>query len=205
MYPKENYTLRKGIAILSILLIFAGIISLFWRNEWIYSLPTPVPARYKPVDTGSAIDLAGKVKLGNRPVFLHFFNPDCPCSRFNISYFRSLVKQYGKEVDFGIVVMSNKNYTAVEIQDKFGFPLPVSFDTTIAVACGVYSTPQAVIISAGHKLYYRGNYNKSRYCTDRNSNYAQMALEALLKKNSNLVFDRFALTAYGCRLPNCNK
>jgi hypothetical protein len=197
--------MRKTIAIICILLTFSGMAALFWRNEWIYSLPTPVPAGYKPVDTGAVIDIGGKVKSGKRPVFLHFFNPDCPCSRFNITHFKSLVKQYGGEVDFGIVVMTNKNYTVQEIQDKFDLPIPVSFDTTIAVACGVYSTPQAVILTASHKLCYRGNYNRSRYCTDKNSNYAQIALEALLKKNSRVIFDRFALTAYGCRLPDCNK
>jgi hypothetical protein len=184
---------------------------LFWHNEWVYSLPTPVPEHYRPVDTGSAIDLTGKFRSGNgfqsgaKPLFLHFFNPDCPCSRFNITHFKTLVKQYGKDVDFGIVVLTAKEYTERQIQDKFGLRIQVSFDSSIAAACGVYSTPQAVIITAEHKLYYRGNYNKSRYCTDKNSNYAQIALDGLLNGNTNPILDRYALTAYGCRLPGCKK
>lgn len=198
--------MRKGIVIFCLSLLFLGIMGLFWHNEWVYNLPTPVPENYKTVNPGSTIDFAGKFQSDNdRPLFLHFFNPDCPCSRFNITHFKSLVKQYGKEVDFRIVVMNNKDYTAREIQDKFDIQIPVSFDSTIAVSCGVYSTPQAVIISADHKLFYRGNYNKSRYCTDKKSNYAQIALEGLLHRNSNFVFDRFALTAYGCQLPKCTK
>ena len=198
--------MRKGIVIFCLSLLFLGIIGLFWRNEWVYNLPTPVPENYKTVNPGSIIDFAGKFQSDNdRPLFLHFFNPDCPCSRFNITHFKSLVKQYDKEVDFRIVVMNNKDYTAREIQDKFDIQIPVSFDSAIAVSCGVYSTPQAVIISADHKLFYRGNYNKSRYCTDKKSNYAQIALEGLLHRNSNFVFDRFALTAYGCQLPKCTK
>lgn len=122
-----------------------------------------------------------------------------------MTHFKSLVKLYGNEVDFGIVVMTNQQYTAKEIQDKFDLQIPVSFDTLIAASCGVYSTPQAVILTADHQLYYRGNYNKSRYCTDKNSNYAQIALEGLLHGNSNMLFDRHALTAYGCRLPECKK
>jgi hypothetical protein len=198
--------MRKGFVILCLSLLFVGIVVLFWRNEWVYSLPTPVPENYKTVNTGSTIEFAGKFNPGNdRPLFLHFFNPDCPCSRFNIAHFKSLVRQYGNEVDFRIVVMNNSDYTAREIQEKFDIKIPVSFDSTIAVSCGVYSTPQAVIISADHKLYYRGNYNKSRYCTDKKSNYAQIALEGLLHRNSTMVFDRFALTAYGCQLPKCTK
>lgn len=186
-------------------LLFLGIATLFWYNEWVYSLPTAIPDKYLAVQTGSVIDVAVKFQSANKPLFLHFFNPDCPCSRFNITHFKSLVKQYGKDVDFAIVVLTSRHYTAGQIQQKFDIDLPVSFDSSIAVACGVYSTPQAVIIAAGHKLYYRGNYNKSRYCTDKNSNYAQIALEALLHKDSTIVFDRYALTAYGCRLPECKK
>jgi hypothetical protein len=203
--------MRKPIVIACLSVLFGGIITLFWHNEWVYSLPTPVPEHYRPVDTGSVIDLTGKFQssngfqLGNRPLFLHFFNPDCPCSRFNITHFKTLVKQYGKDVDFGIVVLTAKEYTERQIQDKFGIGIRVSFDSSIAAVCGVYSTPQAVIITVGHKLFYRGNYNKSRYCTDKNSNYAQIALDGLLHGSSSTVFDRFALTAYGCSLPGCKK
>jgi hypothetical protein len=203
--------MRKAIVIVCLSLLFGGIIALFWHNEWVFSLPTPVPENYRPVDTGSVIDLAGKFQLGNgahsgsRPLFLHFFNPDCPCSRFNITHFKALVKEYGKDVDFGIVVLTAKEYTQSQIQDKFGIRIGVSFDSSIAAACGVYSTPQVAIIRANHKLYYRGNYNKSRYCTDKNSNYAQIALDGLLLGSANTVLDRFALTAYGCSLPGCKK
>jgi hypothetical protein len=186
-------------------LLFGGIFTLFWYNEWVYGLPTAIPEKYRPVDTGSVIHLAGIFQMGNKPLFLHFFNPDCPCSKFNITEFKSLVRQYGKEVDFGIVVLTSRNYTAGQIQDKFGIRIPVSFDSSVAAACGVYSTPQAVIISTAHKLYYRGNYNKSRYCTNKSTNYAQMALSGLLRRDSAISFDRYALTAYGCRLPECKK
>ena len=61
--------------------------------------------------------------------------------------------------------MNNNYYTAKQIQDKFGLDIPVLFDSSLAKACGVYSTPQAVLIDNNQNLYYRGNYNRSRYCT----------------------------------------
>jgi hypothetical protein len=197
--------MRKVIVITCLAILSLGIVALFWRNEWVYSLPTPVPEAYQVVETGADVDLAGKFQSNGKPLFLHFFNPDCPCSRFNIAHFKSLVKQYGKEVNFGIVALTKKNYSAKDIQGKFDLQIPVSFDTAIAVACGVYSTPQAVIITVGHKLYFRGNYNKSRYCTDKSSNYAQLALEGILHRDLKMAFDGLALKAYGCRLPNCKK
>lgn len=197
--------MRKFIVTSCLTLSLLGILGLFWRNEWVYNQPTPVPASYHPIGFGTTLDLGGYLKPSGKPQFLHFFNPDCPCSRFNMTYFKTLVAQYGSRVDFTIVVMNNDRYTEKDILDKYDLHIPVLFDSLVAVRCGVYSTPQAVIVDPAHKLYYRGNYNRSRYCTDTKTNYAQMALDGLLQRRDYLRFDQFALTAYGCRLPNCQK
>jgi hypothetical protein len=187
-------------------IIMLGIIMLFWYNEWIYNLPTPVPVNYAAVPVGATIHLPDQVNAGTaKPLFLHFFNPDCPCSRFNIEHVRSLIKKYGDKVSFKMVLVTSKNYSAKEIQERFNITIPVIQDTTIAAMCGVYSTPQAVILDEQHKLYYRGNYNRSRYCTDKKTNYAQAALEALMQNNFHLAFDQYAVKAYGCQLPGCRK
>ena len=177
---------------------------LFWKNDIVYSMPTPVPSNYKPISTGSLVDLPGVVAKDNRPLFLHFFNPGCPCSRFNITHFKSLVKKYRAAVNFQMVVLSKEQLTQEEIQERYDLNIPVLFDSSIAAACAVYSTPQAVIIS-NDKLYYRGNYNKSRYCTEKKSNYAELALQSLLQSNKYPQFDDNALRAYGCQLPSCTK
>jgi hypothetical protein len=204
---KVNQETKKRLLILWLTTIFSGICLLFWYNEWVYSLPTPVPAKYRDVKTGTYIDLAGKLKTeNNNPVFIHFFNPDCPCSKFNIPHFKSLAQQYGDKINFAVVVLNNsKCYTEAGIRERFGLNIPVFFDPSLAELCGVYSTPQAVILDADHKLYYRGNYNKSRYCASEKSNYAKLAIDSLLSHNIHPVFNSYALTAYGCSLPNCSK
>jgi hypothetical protein len=195
---------KKAITIAWLLVIFSSIVYIFWYTDWKYSLPTPVPKQYHPVGPGAYVNLGGKLPVpGDKPVFLHFFNPDCPCSRFNIPYFKSLIRKYGDKISFAIVVLNNKDYTAKEIQNKFDVDIPVSFDSAIAAACGVYSTPQAVLLDATRRLYYRGNYNKSRYCTDTRSNYAQMAIDSLFGNIYRPVFAGYALKAYGCQLPVC--
>jgi hypothetical protein len=197
---------KKTITIVWLLVIFSSMAYIFWYTDWKYSLPTPVPTQYHPVLTGTYVDLGRKLPVpGDKPVFLHFFNPDCPCSRFNIPYFKSLARKYSDKISFAIVVLNNKAYTAKEIQSKFDVDIPVSFDSTIAAACGVYSTPQAVLLDATHHLYYRGNYNKSRYCTDTRSNYAQMAIDSLFGNIYRPIFTGYALKAYGCQLPVCTQ
>lgn len=197
----------KVILLLWLTVLFGAISYLFWKNEYKYSLPTPVPVNYKPVAIGEHVNLGNKLHLASdKPLFLHFFNPDCPCSKFNIPHIESLVKQYGDRVSFAIVVLSkDSKYTEQDIQDKFDLTIPVLFDQSIANSCGVFSTPQAVLLDVNGNLYYRGNYNRSRYCADEKSNFAQMAIDSLLNKNQNPIFDKLALKAYGCTLPKCGK
>lgn len=220
--------MKKGLVITWLILLAAGIGLFFWQSAWKYSLPTPVPSNYHDVTRGelvrlppSALEALGISKaaptlaasqpsaapLGQKPLFLHFFNPDCPCSRFNMPQFKALIQQYGQQVSFAIVVMSPKKYTAEQLQEKFElpYPIPVLTDSAVAAACGVYSTPQAVLLDANGQLFYRGNYNKSRYCTDEATSFAGQALNGLLHHDYSLTFSPMALKAYGCQLPSCQQ
>ena len=170
---------KKILLALWFTLLLFSIGYLFWQNEFKYSLPTPIPKNYHAIAMGSKIDLSQCCAFDNKPVFFHFFNPDCPCSRFNVPHVSDLIKKYGDKVNFKIVVLNKKKtFSIAEIQQKFGAEIPVYFDEGIAQKCGVISTPQAVLLDADHNLYYRGNYNKTRYCTDAESNYAQMAIDS---------------------------
>lgn len=199
--------MRKKILVgLWISLLFCAISFLFWQNELKFTLPTPVPKNYHTVAMGSTIDLGKCWHTNNKPVFIHFFNPDCPCSRFNIPHVRSLIKKYKDQINFKIVVLNkHKDLTIADIQKKFECDIPVYFDEKMAAKCGVFSTPQAVIMDGSQRLYYRGNYNKTRYCTNADSNYAQMAIDSLLEQTKSPSFDVLALRAYGCSLPKCTK
>ncbi len=198
--------MKKILTLTLLLFILSGMACIFWYTDWKYSLPTPIPACYHPVTPGSYVDLTGELPFAaNKPVFLHFFNPDCPCSRFNIPYFKTLNRKYGDKISFAVVVLNNQLYTEREIQKKFDVTIPVSFDSTLAAECGVYSTPQAVLLDAGHRLYYRGNYNKNRYCTDMRTNFAEMAIDSLFGNVGRPAFSGFALKAYGCELPVCTQ
>jgi hypothetical protein len=197
--------LKKLLAGLWFTLLLLAISLLFWKNEFKYSLPTPIPENYSAIAIGSKVNLKCCI-TDSRPIFIHFFNPDCPCSRFNIPHVSSLIKEYGDRINFKIVVLNkHKTFTIEEIQQKFDAKIPVYFDENIAKNCGVFSTPQAVLLDASQNLYYRGNYNKTRYCTNADSNYAQMAIDALLKQTKTPSFDALALRAYGCSLPKCTK
>jgi len=193
-----------GVTVWLVLLItIVGVF--FWYNEGIYQLPTPVPSDYHPVAEGTRILLKGALaNYQGKPLFLHFFNPDCPCSRFNLRNFKALAARYRGRVQFVIIAVTKKKDTPIAIKKKFDLEIPVITDDAIAATCGVYSTPQAVLLDGQGRLYYRGNYNSSRYCTDERTAYANLALISFLNKQK-LKPGRLALTAYGCRLPECDR
>lgn len=190
------------------LFLVLGIVGYtFWKNELKYNLPTPIPKNYTEIAKGSTPDLSKlMMTTPGKPMLIHFFNPKCPCSRFNIRHFKSLVKKYGSEFNFAIVALTeDKSEDAAAIKEEFDLDLPIYFNEDIAKRCGVISTPQAVILNDNGQLFYRGNYNKSRYCTDTKSDYARMAIDSLLTQKHSPTFNAQAHIAYGCPLPSTTK
>ncbi len=188
--------LRWAAAIAVLLLCGAAIGYLFWQQELRYALPTPVPAAYAPVLLKQSVRLPQAL---SKPVFLHFFSPECPCSRFNRKYFNQLIFQYKDSIDFKVIIPSYASQE--EAKSFFDDEVEIIVDTEgWAKATGVYATPQAVIIDAQSQLYYRGNYNRTRYCTDPATNYAEQALVAFINREPLpfTVIDPLAQTAYGC-------
>ncbi len=176
-----------------------GIGMLFWRQELKYQLPTPVPADYVAVKVSTPISLPTDLKKGNS-LFLHFYSPDCPCSRFNARHLKSLIRSYRDSVQIVVVVSSqeNKEKAAKDLGNELD--IWIDRDEKLAKSCGVYSTPQAVIIDKNSNLFYRGNYNRSRYCTTRATNFAELSLIALLNNKPPPSFGLLSTQSYGCEL-----
>jgi hypothetical protein len=179
------------------------ILFIFWNQELQYNQPTPVPKDHKPVALNTKLDI--KAFTGNdderKPILIHFFNSNCPCSKFNMKEFEQLSKKYGDKINFYIVVQDNEGKEYIE---KYDLTTPVIADNEgwLADACGVYSTPQAVILNKEHRIYYRGNYNKARFCTKKETQFAEQALIYLLENKSLPPFSELATTPYGCTLPS---
>ncbi len=184
--------------ILGILLCFIAlsILAVFWQQEMKYLRPTPIPKNYRAIDPGSKVenDLILKGEIN----FLHFYNPDCPCSRFNARHVKSLIHNF-EHAKMRIVV-PNQSALKKAMSEFDGQEFIVDNDEKLAKACGVYSTPQAVIIDQNGLLYYRGNYNRSRYCTTKATNYAELALVSAFNGQPAPVFGMLATQSYGCEL-----
>lgn len=146
------------------------------------------------------LDSAILSQAASKPILFHFFSPDCPCSRFNLKHFLSLKGEYKNQINFYAVVTDDEKAASAKKMLDEDITVLVDKDEKIAKACGVYATPQAAIVHTDNTLFFRGNYNRARYCTDKNNNYVQMALDSLVAKKGPPHFSELATNAYGCVL-----
>ena len=176
----------------------AFVAAVFWFQDLRYALPTPRPVDLRAPDLGARVSAEELAQLGlpsRRPLFLHFASDDCPCSRFVVAHLRELARNQPR-VHF-LVVNEGPGGDPLEL----GLPELDDRDGRLAARLGVYATPQAVLLDAQGRIYYRGNYQSARYCTDPASEYARLALEDLAAGRGARDWPAAALVSYGCALP----
>ncbi len=194
-----------GVILMSVMVGAIGFI--FWHQEIQYLTPTPIPTNLKQINIGDQIEINAWIKPDDdKPTFLHFYNFDCPCSRFNINEFQSMYFRYRDSVNFIAVVQSSDPDPkfAEKFQRLMGVSIPTHVDTDgeLAKTIGIYSTPQAVIINNQNKIFFKGNYNATSYCTSRSTKFAEMAMEDILNgKQAPRFAESYIDLPYGCLIP----
>jgi hypothetical protein len=200
---------RIAITLVASTLLLGSIGAALWQADWRYSLPTPRPAELVQPER-IAPELLARLRAAagaadsTKPLLVHVYSPACPCSRFNLDHVLELVRDFGGRSDqlALLELPEDEEAFAPRRNDELGLPELSENDGRIARALGVYATPQAVLIDRDGAVYFRGNYNLSRYCTRPDSAYARLALEALLAGRPTPALPPAATLSYGCELPN---
>ena len=198
-------SLRILVAAAASTLCLGTAVAAFWYQDWRYSLPTPRPAGLSQPALGDPIDVATVLgaPFQGRAIAVHVLDPECPCSRFNRDHLRSLVRRFGDRLQFVALVQGSQDPGALQRSfESWGIPAAVVADPggRRAARLGVYSTPQAVVIDGEARLFFRGNYNSARYCVDKRTEFARIAIEALLAGRALPPLPSEARIAYGCPL-----
>lgn len=184
------------------------IAATFWQQQLQYSLPTPVPEKLNAVEQFDTVSLDFlNNSTSTKPYLFHFYNPNCPCSKFNFKEFETLFNENKDKLNFVVVLQTLENdfetaknkfsqldhHKIIVIHDE---------DGKIAESFGVYSSPQAVLTDSIGRIFYKGNYNVSRYCTQKKTSFARLAIESISKNKKLPKFGKEATTPYGCVLPS---
>jgi peroxiredoxin len=200
--------ITRKLILFSIVIPTAGILIgwVFWKQELQYAMPTPVPVNFVDVKPGTTVDLAKEIpSTAGKPTLLHFFNFDCPCSRFNMRDFESMAKEFGNDVNFYVIIQSEDEDDRERFKEKYGLDIPTILDKdgSISDKCGIYATPQGVLLDKDFTIYFKGNYNIARYCTKKETKFAELAIGHLLKNEPLPLALQYALKEpYGCSLPS---
>jgi len=205
-----NGTARAALLVVIQGALLAVIAAAFWWQDWQYALPTPRPDGFYQAPLGSRPQLPAALQAQRkpgRPILVHFANPHCPCTEFNLDHLRNLHQAFAGQVDFLVALQTHAEPAQAqrEFEDMhLSMPMVVDRDGSIGEALGVYGTPQAALLDADGRLYYRGNYNQSRYCLDGSSEFARIALQALTGGHRLPAMPPAAFITVGCpilRLP----
>lgn len=206
-FPALGSSAWRIVAVVLVNLLLVAIIGYtFWEEDWKYSQPTPRPDGLVQPELGTRISLPpalASLRQAGRPLFLHFASPKCPCTKFNLDHIRRLTQRFQNRVDFVTVIQAAETPESRQDFDKMHLAMPVVFDRNgdLGGVLGVFGTPQAALLDAEGRLYYRGNFNRSRYCVDASSEYARIALESLVSGRSLPPMPPEASITYGCPLP----
>jgi hypothetical protein len=190
-------------------LLCGFVAAAFWYQDLRYSLPTPAPADLAQPPLGEQLTLAPPLATlldrgdSTEPCLVHFFNPSCPCSRFNIDHVRHLVARFGEQVRIVAVLEGDDAEASLAAFTKLdvGIAAVPDVDGKIAASLGVFATPQAVVLDRDGRLIFRGNYNASRYCVNRETEFARLAIECCLAGEPTPDWPATATVAQGCELP----
>lgn len=134
-----------------------------------------------------------------RTTLLHFWDPDCPCSRFNQVHVRELIEQ-NRDQDLRIVIVvhtrnrANAERVRRQARGTFGDDVTVWIDTG-ELSASIPSSPAAAIVSASAELAYFGPYSLGAVCLQGQGDFVESVL-ARLEQGQN---PRFLNTmAVGC-------
>ena len=208
--------IKKIIGAGAIAILFSVVVAIFWFEQFQFYRPVSLPENFQEVNVNDTIVLNNLLfntkEKETRSVFIHFFDTSCKFSRINIEHIRLFTKKYKKSFSFYVVVSGEHDQNFIDtFKTKFQVPEFVRLisdkSCTVAKECGVYSTPQAVIINPNHTLYFRGNYNsQTGLCTPANIGNSSPAIAIRYKINDSPSpnFPPYMVQPWGCELFNSN-
>ncbi|MEZ6015526.1 MAG: TlpA disulfide reductase family protein [Planctomycetota bacterium] len=202
--PKRRRRAREFVAVSWATVCLALIAAAFWVEDWRYGLPTERPPGLVAAAPGEQREVPTTLRslvAGDRPLLLHFFNPSCPCSRFNLDHLRELAQRFEGQVDIVFVIERDPGQPSSTLLE---LPTFIDDNGALADSFGVYSTPTAVLLDRDLRVVYVGNYAPSRYCVDPSQQLVRIAVEALLgeRDDKRVATVPTPPPAYGCPLPS---
>ncbi len=158
---------------------------------------------YQPLEslTGDALFNAEQLDISRHepdtPIeVIHFFDSNCPCTRFNTPHVQDLIEQYQKQsIRFRILVPDASQLTeARQLFPQVRIDVAARQDRPPA-------SPAALVLSSQHGAEYMGPWSPGAVCNSRSGDYVAQVLDQLVEgKRRNQTFQ----LSSGCLCPWSN-
>lgn len=141
-----------------------------------------------------------------KPISLvHFWNPDCPCSRFNEIHVKKIMSDYAdKNIQFTIVVSGNDNEIREQrkllAQKIFTHKAVKDIRSDWPMNKGPASSPAVGVIDSDGELVYFGPYSLGARCAPDQGQFVEKILNRL-DREKRLRKKQLNTLAVGCFCP----
>ena len=185
---------RLWFALPLVALWLAGTVYAFWWFEFRHLRPFELEATERAESfsgEGLATALAGLLPEGERTTatLFHFWDPACPCSRFNELHVRELRERYAAEgIRFAVIPRPGRFDSGEEARraaaEQFGEVELVELSEARFRELPVPSAPALAILDAADDeppaLAYFGPYSVGAVCSSSTGTFAESTLDELL-------------------------
>lgn len=130
----------------------------------------------------------------------NFWDPDCPCSRFNESHVNDIITTYMSQgIRFVLVPRYGDIRPKAELEqlarERFGLQLEIIYDYEQTFRQAVPSSPAVVVMDAQGQLAYFGPYSVGSFCGPSGGAFVEKTLDSLLQ---GINPGRMNTIAFGC-------
>jgi hypothetical protein len=137
---------------------------------------------------------------------VHFWDPDCPCSRFNEVHVKKIIADYkGQNVEFTVVVRGQTQEVRTErklqAQQVFNDVAVKEVISDWPVDKGPPSSPAVGVMNNDGELVYFGPYSLGARCTQDKGQFVEKVLDGLSTKKTSINKKQLNTLAVGCFCP----
>ena len=137
---------------------------------------------------------------------IHFWNPDCPCNRFNEVHVKKIISAYAdKNVKFTVVVSgSNKeerHQRQVLAKQVFSHSAVKEIRSDWPMNQGPPSSPAVGVVNSDGELIYFGPYSLGARCAPDKGKFVENVLDGLYARKKSADKKQLNTLAVGCFCP----
>lgn len=137
---------------------------------------------------------------------VHFWNPACPCNRFNEVHVKKIISEYaGKNVKFTIVVSGSneqeRNQRQILAQQVFTHKAVKEIRSDWPMDKGPPSSPAVGVINRSGELVYFGPYSLGARCAPDKGKFVETVLDGLYENKKRAGKKQLNTLAVGCFCP----